>query len=243
MALDLGHLSADDMARLEALLVDRQADWRGSFCQDRAKPCPFFGTAADESLSAWVRDGLIAPGRALDLGCGNGRNAISLAQRGFVLEAVDYAATAIAWTRERIADAGVSIEWRHASVFDPALGRESFDWVHDSGSFYHLPPHRHATYVRLVAATLRPGGWLNMVIFRPEGGGGLTDEPVYEFPTLDGSLGYDEAHLRAIWSTQLDVQLIRPMVACEPVSGLLREPFQWVLLARKPASTAHKHQP
>lgn len=242
MALDLDHLGADDMDRLDALLADRQADWWGSFYQDRARPCPFFGTAPDESLSAWVRDGLIAPGRALDLGCGNGRNAIFLAQRGFAVEAVDYAATAIAWARERVADAGVSVELRHASVFDLALAPQSFDLVHDSGCFHHLPPHRRASYVRLVAAALRPGGWFSLVCFRPEGGSGLSDEQVYERHTLGGGLGYDEARLRAIWSTQLDVQLIRPMVACGPDSGQFGESFLWVLLARKSAAMPDEHQ-
>ena len=243
MALDFEHLGADDIARLDALLADRQADWWGAFFQDRSKPCPFFGTAPDESLSAWVRDGPVAPGRALDLGCGNGRNAIFLARHGFTVEAVDYAPTAIAWARERAADAGVAIEWRQASVFDLPIAPETVDLVHDSGCFHHIPPHRRAAYVQLVATALRPGGWFSLVCFRPEGGSGLTDEQVYERRTLGGGLGYDEDRLRAIWSTHLDVQRVRPMVACAPDSGLFGESFLWALLARKPAAAANEHRP
>lgn len=96
-------------SELDAMLAARESPWWDSFYQDRAKPCPFFTAAPCESLVEWVSAGLVSPARALDLGCGSGRNAIFLARRGFSVEAVDYSNAAIAWARERVVEAGVDV--------------------------------------------------------------------------------------------------------------------------------------
>ena len=123
----------------------------------------------DESLCKWVNAGVIAPGRALDLGCGNGRNAIYLARAGFAVEGVDYSKAAIDWAAQNAREAGVDLPLRHASVFDLRLAAGSYDLIYDSGCFHHLAPHRRASYVQLVADVLKPGGLLAMTCFRPEG--------------------------------------------------------------------------
>jgi len=233
----------DHDAELDALLGQRQSDWWNTFYQDRAKPCPFFGALPDESLVAWVQDGRIGAGRALDLGCGNGRNAIFLARHGFTVEAVDFAVTAIAWARERAADAGVAIQLRQQSIFELGLEPDAYDLVYDSGCFHHLAPHRRAPYVQLVSQALRPGGMFGLTCFRPEGGSGYSDEEVYERGSLGGGLGYDEPRLREIWSAGLAVRIIRPMRACHPESGLFGESFLWAMLARKPHPEYVREQP
>lgn len=45
------------------------------------------------------------PGRVLELGYGNGRNAVYLAGQGCHADAVDFSAKAIGWARERAAAA------------------------------------------------------------------------------------------------------------------------------------------
>jgi SAM-dependent methyltransferase len=65
---------------------DREDFW-DRFYADRSRPVPFFMPKPDENLAAYLGRGLIAPGRALDLGCGPGRNALYLALRGFDVDA------------------------------------------------------------------------------------------------------------------------------------------------------------
>ena len=203
------------------------------FYKDRARPCVFFRNAPDESLAAWVREGQIKPGRALDIGCGNGRNAIYLSRNGFTVEGVDYSTSAIAWAKERAWEAGADVTLTHGDVFDLQLERESYDLVYDSGCFHHVLPHRRDEYVDLVADALRPGACLGLTCFRPEGGSGLTDAEVYERGSLGGGLGYSEGQLRAIWSRRLDVRVLRQMTKAGADSGLFGEDFLWVVLARK----------
>nr|WP_277815382.1 methyltransferase domain-containing protein [Streptomyces sp. PRh5] len=75
------------------------APWWDGFYADRAKSVPFFVAKPDEHLVSYLDRGLIAPGRALDLGRGPGRNALHLASQGFTVDVVDLSPTAIARRR------------------------------------------------------------------------------------------------------------------------------------------------
>lgn len=226
------HSTSHHLAELDAQLAPRDIPW-DSFYADRAKPCPFFVAFPDESLAEWVGSGRIAPGRALDLGCGHGRNSVYLARQGFRVEGIDLSATALQWARDRAAEARVDVSWRNGSVFEAQLPAGAYDLVHDSGCFHHIAPHRREQYVDLVVDALRPGGWFTLTTFRPEGGSGFTDEQVYERGSLGGGLGYTEEQLRAFWSRGLQVQQVRQMRKPAAGAGLFGEDFLWVLLARK----------
>lgn len=73
----------DVLELLDSLFADKGNSWWDSFFADRSKTCPFFVDAPDENLVEWLDRGLIGTGRALELGCGNGRNAAYLAGRGY----------------------------------------------------------------------------------------------------------------------------------------------------------------
>lgn len=233
MAHDFTPRGDGELAALDALLAGRENDWWDTFYANRAKPCPFFVASPDESLAGWVRDGLVRPGRAIDLGCGHGRNAIFLASQGFSIEAVDYSRAAIEWARERVKETGTEVQLRHQSVFDLRLEAGSYDLVYDSGCFHHLPPHRRRPYVELVVDALKPGGWFGLTCFRPESGSGYSDEEVYEKRSLGGGLGYSEERLREVWSQGLQVRVMRQMAPPDAGSGLFGVDFLWVLLAQK----------
>jgi SAM-dependent methyltransferase len=230
---DYSHLTESERRALDARLAARERTWWDGFYADRARPCPFFVDHPDENLVEWISQGCVAAGRALDIGCGHGRNAVYLARHGFIVDAIDYSAAAIAWARERAAAAGVQVGFTQASVFDVPLAHASYDLVYDSGCFHHIAPHRRAQYVDLVARALRPGGFFGLTCFRPEGGSGYTDAQVYERDSLGGGLGYTRERLRELWSTEFDLQLLRQM---KPESaGQFGADFLWVMLARKRA--------
>ena len=58
----------------------------------------------------------LAPGRALDLACGEGRNAIWLAELGWQVTGVDFSEVAIAKARERAASETLDIEFTLADL-------------------------------------------------------------------------------------------------------------------------------
>src|SRR5579859_3881004 len=89
--------TTDDVLTMLDGLLAQTSDraWWDEFFADRSRRCPFLVDWPDESLAGWFGDGLLTPGRVLELGCGNGRNAAYLASLGCRVDAVDFSAQAI----------------------------------------------------------------------------------------------------------------------------------------------------
>ncbi len=104
----------------------------------------------------------LAPGRALDLGAGEGRNAIWLAERGWQVTAVDFSAVALAKAAKLAAARGApGITWVDADLrgYQPPPG--SFDLV--LLAYIHLPRAESDALLQAAAAALAPGGTLLFV--------------------------------------------------------------------------------
>jgi SAM-dependent methyltransferase len=194
------------------------------------------GSFSDDTDGAPARlgQGLLTIGRVLELGCGNGRNAVHLASLGCTVDAVDFSTQAIEWAQERARLAGVVVTLQCCSIFDAAFAEGCYDLVYDSGCFHHLPPHRRRDYVGLVSRALKPGGCYGLVCFRPEDGSGYTDQQVYERASLGGGLGYSEDRLHALWdSAPFRLRELRQMRKTDGQEPSFGEDFLWVLLATK----------
>ncbi len=103
--------------------------------------------------------GDLPAGRAMDVGCGEGADAVWLAKRGWEVTAVDISTVALGRAAGHAAEAGVGerITFRHADLRSERPG-EGFDLV--SAQFMHLPPDaRRELYTRLAGA-VAPGGTL-----------------------------------------------------------------------------------
>jgi SAM-dependent methyltransferase len=91
------------------------------------------GTAAQPSefLRQTIEGGAwqIASGRALDLACGKGRNAIYLALRGFHVTAMDISAVALKAGRSRARARSLEIDWRQCDLEATDLAAETFDLI------------------------------------------------------------------------------------------------------------------
>lgn len=94
----------------------------------------------------------LPPGRALDLGCGAGRSAAWLADRGWQVTGVDFSGTAIALARERRPD----LDWVVADLrdYEPQVG--AFDLV--LVLYVHVPAEDRRAVLTRAAAALAPGG-------------------------------------------------------------------------------------
>ncbi|MGH3441359.1 MAG: class I SAM-dependent methyltransferase [Nitriliruptorales bacterium] len=106
--------------------------------------------------------GDLAPGRALDLACGEGRNAIWLAERGWEVTAVDFSQVAIDKARRLAAARSADVDWVRADVTawapdDPA----AFDLV--AVLYLHLPPTQRRDLFARLAGWVVGGGTVLVV--------------------------------------------------------------------------------
>jgi len=92
-------------------------------------------------------------GRALDVACGVGQNAIWLAQHGFIVDAVDISSVALAHARLAATQAGVTVNLIQADLDEWKPPAEAYDLVI---GFRFL---NRRLWPRLQTA-VRPGGWL-----------------------------------------------------------------------------------
>jgi SAM-dependent methyltransferase len=107
----------------------------------------------------------LKPGDALDVGSGEGADAIWLAERGWTVTAADISAVALERAAGHAAARGAEIAeritWQREDLLTWDPGQERFDLV--SAQYMHLPsPLRESLQARLAGA-VRPGGTLLIV--------------------------------------------------------------------------------
>ena len=156
----------------------RREDWDARYAAVEnlwaAKPNRF--------LVAEVAD--LEPGRALDLACGEGQNAIWLATLGWRVTGVDYSEVAIAKARERAERDGVDAEFECADLVTYEPGSSVFDLV--VVLYLHIPSRERHIVLGRAAAALAPGGTFLLVghdtLNMTEGVGGPSDPEIHFTP-------------------------------------------------------------
>jgi SAM-dependent methyltransferase len=99
----------------------------------------------------------LAPGRALDLACGEGRNAIWLAEQGWHVTAVDFSDVAIDKGRAIAKRRDVEVDWivADAAEYEPCSG---FDLV--AILYLHTGPEEREQWMRHAREAVADGGLL-----------------------------------------------------------------------------------
>jgi SAM-dependent methyltransferase len=120
----------------------------------------FWGTVLDGP------DGL-SPGRALDIGCGSGRDSVHLARRGWRVTAVDFVDSALDSARRRAAEANVEVNWIQADVAQlGGLGLEpGYDLIVDFGCIHGLSDDDRAKALGALAGLAGPGATALILAF------------------------------------------------------------------------------
>jgi SAM-dependent methyltransferase len=105
--------------------------------------------------------GGLPPGRALDLGSGEGRNAVWLAEGGWQVTAVDFSSVALDKARRLAQARGVTVDWVLADLrgYRPEPGAYHLVLV----AYLHLSPLERVAVLAGAVAALAPGGTLLVI--------------------------------------------------------------------------------
>jgi SAM-dependent methyltransferase len=100
----------------------------------------------------------LPPGRALDLGCGAGRNTLYLARRGWEVIGIDLVGRAVDIARARAVGDAANARFLHGDVtrLDGLDIGEAYDLIVDSGCYYGLPDGQRDAYADGVTRVAAP---------------------------------------------------------------------------------------
>jgi len=172
-----------------------------------------------------------APGRALDLGCGDGKNLVYLEGLGWRVDGVDSSALALTAARRRLATTRSPQrgELFHGDVTSLALPGRGYDLVLAYGLYHCLDEAQlHRVHARAWGA-LRPGGALIVATFNNR-------LPVPTGHPTGALYLRDADHLESISAGWQHVEVHHGLIeeAHPPLIGAHRHAVTWAILRRPP---------
>ena len=184
-----------------------QAEWDGRYA-DRQQ---LWSGQPNGALVAEVAG--LTPGRVLDVGCGEGADAVWLARGGWDVTALEVSGLALQRAAEHARDAGVAVRFVHAEMALAALPPASFDLV--SAQYPALLRTPDAAAERALLAAVAPGGVLLLVhhagMETRQAEDNEFDPADYVWPSMVAALLGDD------WKVELDEQ--RPRVVPDGGAG------------------------
>ncbi len=130
-------------------MLSRVYDWLYKIIRGFRVPIHWvFGTHPE--LAELVESRRITPGRAIDLGCGVGREAIYLAEKGFEVTGVDISPTAIAMAKHAAENRGVDVRFLVDDLTVLATVDGTFDLMVDYGTLNDLNQAQRDAYMTRV---------------------------------------------------------------------------------------------
>lgn len=132
----------------------------------------------DELLEDFVDD--IPIGRALDLGMGDGKSAVWLAERGFDVIGVDLSATAVQAAQRLARERGVVLETHVADISEWEIEPDRYALVLASAVLHFLLPEEIRGLANRIRAGLQSGGYLIAQVF-------TVDDPGYQVLRQQGA--------------------------------------------------------
>lgn len=167
---DHAHAGHGDIARHDGGHADggdATPRWDAEFWDERYGSSPGLWSG---HVNAVVRDEVatLEPGRALDVGCGEGGDALWLAEQGWDVLGVDVSRVALDRAATRAQESGMSgrTSWEHRDLLTWSPPAATYDLV--SAAFIHLAGERRRQVYEGLAEAVAPGGTFLVVAHHPD---------------------------------------------------------------------------
>jgi SAM-dependent methyltransferase len=152
-------LIGDDAARAVQAHREERATTEESWDQRYASMERVWSGQPNGALVSEVAQ--LRPGKVLDVGCGEGADAVWLAKQGWDVTALDVSQVALRRAAGHAEQAGVEVRWLHAGLLEASLPLGSFDLV--SAQYPALLRSDTHDAERTLLAAVAPGGTLLFV--------------------------------------------------------------------------------
>jgi 2-polyprenyl-3-methyl-5-hydroxy-6-metoxy-1,4-benzoquinol methylase len=175
--------------------AETKAHWEDVYRRLPADAVSWYRPHLETSLELIERVARARDASIIDVGGGESTLADDLLTRGYDhVTVLDISEMALAESKKRLAVAAARVRWMAADVTTSDFERAAYDVWHDRAVFHFLTaPEKRAAYVRNVAQAVKPGGYVIVGTFGPEG------------PTKCSGLDvvrYDEEHLHGQFGAQ-----------------------------------------
>lgn len=171
----------------------------------------------DRSLKRLAGEKWLAGGAAIDLACGDGRNVLLLAQRGFATTGIDVSKVGLDKARAAATAKQLTIDVREADLFTFDYGNEKWDLL---SVIYFNPALSIADKLK---AAVKPGG---VIVIEGQGseheGGGPPKETLFKPGQLLKAfadwriLAYEDGRFESDWNLGEPTHVVR-LLARKPV--------------------------
>jgi SAM-dependent methyltransferase len=132
---------------------------------------PWDSGVSPPELVEWVEGPkALAPGRALDIGCGTGTNCAYLLDHGWRVTGIDFVPRAVKAARMKAP--GATLLTGDVTRMDDIAVKGPFDLMLDLGCFHSIPNERRDAYVAGAARVAMPGATFLLFAFGEKGPGG-----------------------------------------------------------------------
>lgn len=151
--------------------MDAKAHWETVYQTKAPTNVSWYSPHLERSMEIIRKLGLERSAHIIDVGAGESTLVDDLIAEGYLnLTVLDISQTALDVARERLGARAPSVAWKQADITAVELPVQKFDVWHDRAVFHFLtnPEHRLA-YVRTVIRAVKPGGYVIVATFGPQG--------------------------------------------------------------------------
>jgi SAM-dependent methyltransferase len=145
--------------------MDNAHHWDAVY-RAHAAPLPWEQDALPPELERWAGR-LADDAQILDVGCGRGTHACTLASAGWRVSGLDASPTAIEAAHARARASGTGRARFTTGNVLSLRPEPKFDLVYDYSVLHHIEPGDRARYATAISAACRPGGLVGIVCYAP----------------------------------------------------------------------------
>lgn len=151
--------------------INPKAHWEGIYQRVPPDQVSWYKPHLETSLELIERVASTRSASIIDVGGGESTLVDDLLERGHErVTVLDISETAIAACKERLGAASTRVRWIAAEVTTAELERGAYDVWHDRAVFHFLTAtEQREAYVQQVAHAVKPGGYVLVSTFGPEG--------------------------------------------------------------------------